>query len=75
MKSPNPVNIFVQRMLLAFYVCCIYLKALQTNFIIEANTLIRLLQLFAMFSVKVHKQMREKTTLIVNGGKRVKEEL
>ena len=33
------VFFFVQEMLSAFYVCCIYSNALQTNFIMEANTM------------------------------------
>ena len=35
---PYSGNIFVQKMLSAYYACCIFSNALQSNFIMEANT-------------------------------------
>ena len=37
--NPYSANNFVQKMSSAYNICCIYSNALQTNFIIEANTM------------------------------------
>ena len=38
--NPHPADVFffVQKTASAYYVCCMYSNALQTNFIMEANT-------------------------------------
>ena len=70
------------KMLSAYYVCCIYLIALQNNFIMDANTInpdqtatksgfILLAKLATNKQMRLHKQMREQTAFVVNGGKRV----
>ena len=66
------------KMLSAYYICCIYLTALQNNFIIDANTINpdqtatkSGFILLAKLATKLHKQMREQTAFVVNGGKRV----
>ena len=37
--NPYPANIFVLKMVSAYYICCICSKAVRTNFIIEINTM------------------------------------
>ena len=71
-------------MLSAYYICCIYSNALQNTFVMEANTMNPDQTapkgavwsgsiLFAIKIIKVHKQMREQTTIIViNSGEKVK---
>ena len=60
-----------------YYVCCIYSDALQTYLITEANTMNPDgavwfgFILFAIKATKLHKQMRQQTTIVVKSGKRV----
>ena len=68
------LSFFVQKMLYAYYVCCINSNALQINFIMEANTmnldqtaLLSGFILFAMKTTKVHKKKGEQTTIVMNG--------
>ena len=37
--NPYPVHIFVLKLSAAYYICCIYLNALEPTFIMEANTM------------------------------------
>ena len=55
-------------MLSAYHVAdyCIYSNAPQKTFAVEANTMNIL---FAIYAIKVHKQIREQMTTIVSGGK------
>ena len=39
MINSYPANNFVQKMLSAYYACCLSLNALPTSFTIEANTM------------------------------------
>ena len=59
-------------MLSAYYVCCIYSNALQTNFIMKANS-VNLAQTAPLSgSIHVHKQKEGQTTIVMNSRKRVK---
>ena len=63
--NDSGIHLMLTLMLLKYgvyhYVCCIYSNALQSTSIIEVN--------------KVHEQIREQTTVVVNGGAMVQIDL